>query len=180
MTDGGVGYRVYLPVHTLAALPAKGERLLLHTSLLVREDALDLYGFSTLEERQTFEILLGISKVGAKTAQAMLSVFRPDELKQMVLEERVDDLIRVPGIGKKSAQRIFLELKDKFKVLEGTGAKKSQALSGARQSVLDGLLGLGYAENEVYAVVQKIFAEQPELEVSEGLKAALKELGKGK
>ena len=93
VTEGGVGYEVALPAHTLAALPGRGEHLTLYTSLAVREDALELFGFATFEERQTFEVLVSISKVGARTALGILSIFRPDDLR------RVTDFMR-GSIGK--------------------------------------------------------------------------------
>ena len=86
VTEGGVGYEVALPAHTLAALPGKGEHLTLYTSLAVREDALELFGFATFEERQTFEVLVSISKVGARTALGILSIFRPDDLRRFFID----------------------------------------------------------------------------------------------
>ncbi len=96
--------------------PDAGESVALYTSLVVREDAQQLFGFATFEERQVFEVLLTISKVGARTALAILSLYRPDDLRRIVLEEDVDALTRVSGIGKKTAQHVFLELKYKLKV----------------------------------------------------------------
>ncbi|MDO5484639.1 MAG: Holliday junction branch migration protein RuvA, partial [Desulfovibrionaceae bacterium] len=116
ITEGGVGYEVALPAHTLASLPARGRTVAFYTSLVVREDAQELYGFATFEERQTFEVLVSISKVGARTAIAILSIFRPDDLRRLVLEDDVLALTRVSGIGKKTAQHVFLELKYKLKV----------------------------------------------------------------
>lgn len=107
VTEGGVGYEVALPAHTLAALPGKGGSVALYTSLAVREDALELFGFASFEERQTFEVLVSISKVGARTALAILSIFRPDDLRRLVLEDDVLALTRVSGIGKKTAQHVF-------------------------------------------------------------------------
>ena len=103
---------------TLSALPGKGEHIALYTSLAVREDALELFGFATFEERQTFEVLVSISKVGARTALSILSIYRPDDLRRIVFEEDVMALTRVSGIGKKTAQHVFLELKYKLKVDE--------------------------------------------------------------
>ena len=116
VTRGGVGYELDLPAHTMASLPGRGESVALYTSLVVREDAQQLFGFATFEERQVFEVLLTISKVGARTALAILSLYRPDDLRRIVLEEDVDALTRVSGIGKKTAQHVFLELKYKLKV----------------------------------------------------------------
>ena len=90
VTRGGVGYELDLPAHTMASLPGRGESVALYTSLVVREDAQQLFGFATFEERQVFEVLLTISKVGARTALAILSLYRPDDLRRIVLEEDVD------------------------------------------------------------------------------------------
>ena len=140
------------------------------------------YGFESLEERQTFELLTTISKVGAKTALSVLSVFRPQDLRKIVIEDNGDLLTRVPGIGKKSAQHIFLELKDKLKALDGTvAAKSSQGVLGdLKRSVLEGLMGLGYTENEAYPVVQQVFLDKPECDVPEALRSALQALSASK
>lgn len=183
VTEGGVGYEVALPAHTLAALPGRGEQLALYTSLAVREDALELFGFASFEERQTFEVLVSISKVGARTALAILSIFRPDDLRRLVLEDDVLALTRVSGIGKKTAQHVFLELKYKLKV-EDVPQAAVLAASGRPGSVfrdvLDGLANLGYAEDECAPLVKKILHEEPDLDVTGALRAALKALAKGR
>ena len=177
------GYEVALPAHTLAALPDRGEPLALYTSLAVREDALELFGFASFEERQTFEVLVSISKVGARTALAILSIFRPDDLRRLVLEDDVLALTRVSGIGKKTAQHVFLELKYKLKV-EDVPQAAVLAASGRPGSVfrdvLDGLANLGYAEEECAPLVKKILHEEPDLDVTGALRAALKALAKGR
>ena len=125
VTRGGVGYELDLPAHTMASLKLqirphfvlnclKSVYAMVQTGS--REDAQQLFGFATFEERQVFEVLLTISKVGARTALAILSLYRPDDLRRIVLEEDVDALTRVSGIGKKTAQHVFLELKYKLKV----------------------------------------------------------------
>ncbi|MBQ3060323.1 MAG: Holliday junction branch migration protein RuvA [Desulfovibrio sp.] len=183
VTEGGVGYEVALPAHTMAALPGRGEMLALHTSLMVREDALELFGFASFEERQTFEVLVSISKVGARTALSILSIFRPDDLRRLVMEEDVLALTRVSGIGKKTAQHVFLELKYKLKVDD---APQTAVLPGGARpgsvfrDVLDGLANLGYAEEESAPLVKKILQEEPDMDVSEALRAALKALARGK
>ena len=103
ITEGGVGYEVFLPGHTLSRLPARGEQVIWHICHIVREDAQELFGFESWDERQTFRVLTGISKVGARTALAMLSVYRPDDLRRLVVEDDLNALTRVPGIGKKTA-----------------------------------------------------------------------------
>lgn len=184
VTQGGVGYAVGLPAHTLASLPGRGEVVAFYTSLAVREDALELFGFASFEERQTFEVLVSISKVGARTALGILSIFRPDDLRRLVLEDDVLALTRVSGIGKKTAEHIFLELKYKLKVddapqaaaLVGSGVRPGSVF----RDVLDGLGNLGYSEDACAPMVKKILLEEPDLDVTGALRAALKTLAKGK
>ena len=184
VTQGGVGYAVGLPAHTLASLPGRGEAVAFYTSLAVREDALELFGFASFEERQTFEVLVSISKVGARTALGILSIFRPDDLRRLVLEDDVLALTRVSGIGKKTAEHISLELKYKLKVddapqaaaLVGSGVRPGSVF----RDVLDGLGNLGYSEDACAPMVKKILLEEPDLDVTGALRAALKTLAKGK
>lgn len=183
VTEGGVGYEIGLPGHTLSRLPEKGGMVAFHTSLSVREDALELYGFETWDERQTFEVLITISKVGARTALSILSLYRPDDLRRLVLEDDVTGLTRVSGIGKKTAQHIFLELKYKLKVedLPAAAALGGGVSAGTVfRDVLDGLANLGYAEDEAGPVIKKVLHEEPDLDVSGALRAALKALARGK
>ena len=184
VTENGVGYEIFLPAHALAALPEKGGRAAFHTCLMVREDAQELYGFPSWEERQTFIVLTSISKVGAKTALAVLSLFRPEDLRRIVLEDDVLALTRVSGIGKKTAQHVFLELKYKLKV-EGMPqaaplAGKGERPGGVYRDALDGLGNLGYPEEEVAPLVRKILHDEADLDVAGALRAVLKELAKRK
>lgn len=182
ITASGVGYEVFMPGHTLSRLPERGAMTALYTEHVVREDAQELFGFETWDERQTFVILTSISKVGARTALAMLSIFRPDDLRRLVFEEDANSLTRVPGIGKKTAQHVFLELKYKLKVGDAPGAATG---SGDRpgsvyRDTLAGLAGLGYTEEESSALVKGILHAEPDLDVSGALRASLKALAKGR
>ena len=169
VTRGGVGYELDLPAHTMASLPGRGESVALYTSLVVREDAQQLFGFATFEERQVFEVLLTISKVGARTALAILSLYRPDDLRRIVLEEDVDALTRVSGIGKK------VEDVPQAAVLAPNGRPGS-----VFRDVLDGLSNLGYSEDECAPVVKNILLQEPDLDVTGALRAALKALARGR
>lgn len=183
ITTGGLGYEVALPSHTVSALPGKGEFLAFYTSLIVREDAQELYGFASFEERQTFEVLVSISKVGARTALSILSIFRPDDLRRLVLEEDALALTRVSGIGKKTAQHIFLELKYKLKVDDVPQAAVLMTAGRAGsvfRDVLDALANLGYGEEECVALVKKVLHEEPDLDVTGALRTVLKALAKGR
>ncbi|MDL2210556.1 Holliday junction branch migration protein RuvA, partial [Desulfovibrio sp. OttesenSCG-928-O18] len=182
ITSGGVGYEVFMPGHFLSRLPERGESVFCYTVTVVREDALELYGFATWDERQTFITLTSISRVGSKTGLAILSVFRPDDLRDLVANDDVTSLTRVPGIGKKTAQQLFLELKYKLKMGDSVVLPTMTLGAGgavARDGVA-GLVNLGYAEDEAARVVKAILAEEPDLDVSGLLRAALKNLGKGR
>ena len=176
LTPGGVGYEVFVSAPLLSRLPEKGEELQLFTSTIVREDALLLYGFVSWDERETFETLIGISKLGPKTALAMLSVFTPDDLRLVAVGDDPGSLTRVPGIGKKTAQHIFLELKYKLKAREtGLPVGNAGAVSAFRDT-LNGLTNLGYAEEEVRPVLEELFKEEPDIDVAGALRLALKKM----
>ena len=181
VTEGGVGYEIGLPNHTLSRLPEKGSLVSFHTSLNVREDAQELYGFESWDERQTFEILITISKVGARTALSILSLYRPDDLRRLVLEEDITALTRVSGIGKKTAQHIFLELKYKLKVEDMPAVLGGvSSANTVFRDVLAGLENLGYAEEEAAPIIKNVLHEQPDLDVPGALRAALKEFARNK
>ena len=182
ITNGGVGYEIGMPGHFLSRLPTRGESVFCYTATVVREDALELYGFSSWDERQTFIVLMSISRVGAKTALSILTVFRPDDLRELVAGDDVAALTRVPGIGKKTAQQLFLELKYKLK-MDGGVILPAMDLGSAGSVTRDGVAGLinlGYAEEEAARVVKAVLKEEPDLDVGSLLRAALKALGKGR
>lgn len=181
VTSGGMGYEIFLPEHALAQLPAQGGTASFYTSFIVREDAQELFGFPSWDERQTFNLLTGINRVGARTALAILSRFRPDDLRRIVAEDDAAALTQVSGIGKKTAQQIFLELKYKLK---GEASVSLAAAVSGRPSVyrdaLTGLANLGYDEETAGQVLKKVLENDPELDVGEALRAALKALARGK
>jgi len=167
----GVGYEVEVPMSTFFGLPATGEAVTLHTHLVVREDAHVLFGFGTLEERAAFRQLIRISGVGARTALAVLSGLTVSELSQAVALQDSARLVKVPGIGKKTAERLLLELKGKLADALPAEAKAG----GAGNDVLNALLGLGYSEKEALAAVKGL----PQgLAVADGIRGALKALAK--
>ena len=181
VTAGGIGYEIFLPEHALAQLPAQGGTASFYASFIVREDAQELFGFPSWDERQTFNLLTGINRVGARTALAILSRFRPDDLRRIVAEDDAAALTQVSGIGKKTAQQIFLELKYKLK---GEASVSLAVAVAGRPSVyrdaLTGLANLGYDEETAGQVLRKVLENEPELDVGEALRAALKALARGK
>lgn len=181
-TTSGVGYEISVTSTTFSSLPAQGEQCALFISLITREDALELYGFNSLEEKRAFEVLTAISKVGARTALAILSVFRPQDLHQIASCGDYQQLTSVSGIGNKTAQHIFLELKYKmasFGAIPDTSAKPT----GAMPVMLDAiaaLVNLGYPEDEASKTARKILDDEPDLDVGSLIRMALKKLAKGK
>jgi Holliday junction DNA helicase RuvA len=170
----GVGYLVDVPMSTFYDLPALGERVVLLTQQIVREDAHLLYGFLTGGERDAFRLLVKISGVGPRTALAVLSGMSVADLAQAVTLQESGRLTKVPGIGKKTAERLLLELKGKLgPELVLPGGKP--ATPDASVDVMHALLALGYSEREVASVVRQLGAEAS---VSEGIKQALKLLAK--
>lgn len=181
LTAGGVGYELFLPEHALASLPAQGGTAAFYTSFIVREDAQELFAFPTWEERQTFVLLIGINRVGARTALAILSQYRPGDLRRIVAEDDATALTRVPGIGKKTAQQIFLELQYKMKDNGPVALPSGSAAPGSvYRDALTGLTNLGYDEDSASRVLKEVLAGEPDLSVSEALREALKALGRGK
>ena len=165
---GGVAYEVDVPMSTFYSLPATGESVTLHTHLAVREDAHVLYGFATLEERGAFRQLIRISGVGARTALSVLSGLSVAELAQAVAMQDAVRLTKVPGIGKKTAERLLLELRGKI------AETQARPASGA-SDIVNALIGLGYSEKEALAAVKGLPSG---LAVTEGIRAALKALAK--
>lgn len=170
----GVGYEVDVPMSTFYNLPANGEAVTLHTHLTVREDAHLLFGFGTLEERRVFRQLLKISGVGPKLALSVLSGLSIGDLAQAVAAQEVGRLIKIPGVGKKTAERLLLELRDKLDVMvSGSGATTAKASMGS--DVLNALLALGYTEREAAHAIKPL----PEgLSVTEAIRQALKTLSR--
>ena len=152
---GGVGYRALVPPSTLAALGAVGGSVFLHTHLHVREDALTLYAFASRDERVCFEALLGAHGVGPALALAILGVHRPDALRTAVADDDVDALCLVPGVGKKTAARLLLELKSRLDVPEGEIVYLPSALA-PRNDVKEALVALGYGPEEVRVAVHEL------------------------
>ena len=170
----GVGYEVQVSMSTFYHLPGLGERVSLLTHFIVREDAQILFGFGTATEREAFRQLIKISGVGPRTALSVLSGMSVTELAQAVTLQDAARLIKVPGIGKKTAERLLLELKGKLGDVLPGAASGGGAASPA-SDVLNALLSLGYSEKEALLATKQLPADMP---VSEGIRAALKALAK--
>jgi len=171
----GVGYECEVPMSTFYLLPQVGDKVTLLTHFVVREDAQLLFGFGTNQERLMFRQLLKVNGIGAKSALAILSGLSIDELIQAVSLQEAGLLTRVPGIGKKTAERLLLELKDKF-TLDSALSIKGSGITSISQDVLNALIALGYNERESLNAVKSLDVN---LTLNDGIKQALKYLSKG-
>src|SRR3954467_15753217 len=165
---GGVGYEVDVPMSSFYNLPAVGERVTLLTHFVVREDAQVLFGFLSAEERATFRQLVKISGVGPRTALSILSGLSVGELAQAISLQETGRLVKVPGIGKKTAERLLLELKGK---LGADLAQPTHAVGNAHGDILQALVALGYSDREAALALKSLPVD---VGVSEGIKLALK------
>ena len=172
----GVGYETDVSMQTFYNLPALGETVQLYTHLVVREDAHILFGFATAAERATFRQLIKVSGIGAKTALGILSAMNADELARAIADEDVKRLSSAPGIGKKTAERMILELRGKL-VSDGAsgGLFGANAAPDETDDIVNTLLALGYSEREAKAAVKGIAKGT---DVGEGVRLALKNLSK--
>ncbi len=171
----GVGYEVEVPMSTFYNLPGTGERVTLLTHLVVREDAHLLFGFGTESERKAFRQLIRISGIGARIALAVLSGLSVAELADAVTRQETGRLTRIPGIGKKTAERLLLELKDKMGAEGLGGGVTANRPPPAASDVVNALLALGYNEKEALGAVKQM---PEDVSVSDGIKHALKLLAK--
>lgn len=171
----GVGYEVDVPMSTFYNLPAAGERVTLLTHFVVREDAQLLYGFGTSGEREAFRQLIKIAGVGPRTALSVLSGLSVADIAQAVTAQDAGRLVKVPGIGKKTAERLLLELKGKIGADLGAAVGAGAAASDAQADILQALLALGYSDKEAQAALKAL---PKDVGVSEGIKLALKALTK--
>lgn len=171
----GVGYEVDVPMSTFYNLPALGGQVSLLTHFVVREDAQILYGFGTPAERGAFRELVKITGVGPRTALGLLSGMSVDELAQAVSLQEAGRLVKVPGIGKKTAERLLLELKGKLGDAIGAPSGPAAPADAAQGDILQALLALGYNDKEAAAALKALPGP---VGVSEGIKLALKALAK--
>jgi len=176
----GVGYDVAVSITTAETLPQTGEAFL-HIHTAMRENALELYGFKTEEEKALFEMLLTVAGIGPRTSMLILSGISPDGFKQAVLEGDLSHLTAIPGIGRKSAERIILELKEKIRRLnpEGVGAREKGGAGVLEDDLASSLVNLGYPERTAVAAARKVIREtEPGMTLSQAVKLALKHLMK--
>lgn len=169
----GVGYEIDVPMSTLYQMPSIGQTVTLLTHFVVREDAQQLFGFATEQERESFRALIKISGVGARTALSLLSGMSVQELAQAVTLQESARLTKVPGIGKKTAERLLLELKGKLGA--DIGSVSSQAEPDSQVEILQALTALGYSDKEAQTALKHVPSDTS---VSDGIRLALKALSK--
>jgi Holliday junction DNA helicase RuvA len=175
----GVGYRVFIPLSTFYELSDEGTMVRLHIYTIVREDAIHLYGFRTPEEKQLFELLLSVNGIGPRLALSLLSGITPRDFIGAVFTEDRTTLTRIPGVGKKMAERIILELRDKLVRLDaaaaGEGIKdKASSVDALREDALSALVNLGYKKSTAKTIVNRVFDDSPDvISLEEALKKAL-------
>jgi Holliday junction DNA helicase RuvA len=170
---GGVGYRLAVSTETLRQVPAVGREVVLHSHLVVRDDALALYGFATEEERELFLMLLSVQSVGPKVALAVLSGGPPRELLGALAAGDSARFQAVPGIGKRTAERIIVELREKVAAVVGDGMPIRVSRSDDPRAIArEGLIGLGYSVQEVDELLNGATGEQPEELIAEALRAS--------
>lgn len=179
----GVGYQIRIPGSLAGELPPVGCGVKIYTHMSVREDAVGLYGFLSREERDIFKLLITVSGVGPKAGLGILSAFSPDELRFAVLSEDVKAISGAPGVGKKTAQKLILELRDKLKLTDGPGSSadssglRGAGEGGAKSEAVQALTALGYSPAEAMKAVRAVDGAD-EIPVEELLKGALRNLSR--
>lgn len=173
---GGIGYKIFMATKAIEALGEIGEVVKVHTHYYVREDNISLYGFNTNEELRMFELLLQVSGIGAKSAIAMLSEISPSSFALAVISDDISQLVKIPGIGKKTAERIVLELKDKLKTEEAITKTEEVKLSITNEEetseAIAALQVLGYTKREIEKALENVDTKNLQLEeiIKQGLK----------
>ena len=167
----GIGYKIFTSLSTIQSVGAVGEEVMMYTHLYVREDIISLYGFSTQEELSMFELLISVSGVGPKVAVSLLSSVTPSKFSLAVITDDIKTLTKAPGIGKKMAQRIVLELKDKIRkeqLVAADGAEEEGVLTGSENSripeAISALMVLGYTPLEASRAVSAVYSDDMDLE----------------
>lgn len=174
---GGVGYEVFVSLNTFYVLPAEGERVTLFAHTSVREDAIQLFGFADEREKEAFEALIGVSKVGPRLALNILSGLTSEQLARAVVEKDIARLSAAPGIGRKTAERLVMELQDKFEGVGAADGGPEAAGDGRLDPVMEALLSLGYKKEEARRAAARALRESGGMGVEAALKEALRLLG---
>ena len=174
----GIGYIVNTSINTFEKIPDLGEMVSLFTYLSVREDSLTLFGFFTLSEKEIFEILIGVNGVGPKLAQNILSGITSNEFKEAVMSNNISRLIAIPGVGRKTAERMIIELRDKIIKVTESGSKEKSETYSIREDSVAAIVGLGYNYKTADKLVRDLLVQNPSLSLEDLIKESLKNLTK--
>ena len=174
----GIGYIVNTSINTFEKIPDLGEMVSLFTYLSVREDSLTLFGFFTLSEKEIFEILIGVNGVGPKLAQNILSGITSNEFKEAVMGNNISRLIAIPGVGRKTAERMIIELRDKIIKVTESGSKEKSETYSIREDAVAAMVGLGYNYKTADKLVRDLLVQNPSLSLEDLIKESLKNLTK--
>lgn len=179
---GGVGYQVFTPYSTFFELPDSGNHVTLHVYTHIREDALQLFGFLTMDEKEIFQLLISVSGIGPKLGANILSGITPEELKNAISRENLGRLTSVPGVGKKTAERMILELKDKILKLHKEKpemhARPMVTSDEILEDAVSALVNLGYKRPQAEGALDKVRKENPDIDLEEMIRGALKILAR--
>ncbi|MEW6195402.1 MAG: Holliday junction branch migration protein RuvA [Bacteroidota bacterium] len=173
----GVGYLVNISISTFEKIGDK-EEVSLYTYLAVKDDALDLYGFYSMDEKEMFELLISVSGIGPKTAQSILSGIQISDLKEALKTGNIARIISVPGIGRKTAERMMVELRDKVESLAEVGEEYRAGTSGVRSDAITALVNLGYNQKIAERIVRAVLDRNPDIAIEDLIKEALAGLNK--
>lgn len=175
----GLGYAVQIPVNSYSKLPLQGEEVRLFLSFVIRDNDQTLYGFLTVHERNLFNILLGVSGIGPKMALGLIGYLEPEELAEAVTNDDVSLICRVPGIGKKTAQRLIIEVRDKLPSLCARDVSQATLVAprdSRVQDAMSALVNLGYPQNKAQKALKQVLDEKNDLELPELITASLKKI----
>lgn len=174
----GLGYLVNTSINTFDKICDVGEQISLYTFLSVKEDSLTLYGFYTISEKELFEILISINGVGPKLAQGILSGISSAEFKDAISNSNVSRLVAIPGVGKKTAERMLIELRDKIDKVSESDSKLNSESFTVKDDAVAALIGLGYNQKTADKIIRSLLEENPTLTIEDLIKESLKNLNK--
>lgn len=174
----GIGYLINTSINTFEKIGDNGEQISLHTYLSVKEDSLTLYGFYNISEKELFEILIKVSGVGPKLAQGILSGISSAEFKDAISNSNVSRLVAIPGVGKKTAERMMIELRDKIDKVSESDSKLSSETFTVKDDAVAALIGLGYNQKTADKIIRSLLEENPTLTIEDLIKESLKNLNK--
>ncbi len=173
----GVGYIINITISTFEQLPDINSVFSIYTYLNVKEDALDLYGFINPAEKETFQLLISVNGIGPKLALSILSGIEVEELKASITDANLKRLIAIPGIGKKTGERLIIELRDKIKS-DNTSSTEFKSKSGVKEDAVMALISLGYNQKQAEKIISSLLSESPEISIEELIKKSLGLLNK--